>query len=75
MKRSTTGDSSKKSAKKQKVSNATTGGQGKEKETSPGVWPEHFHDVSPVFVWMNFPAKSLCHKLFKVRQIELTHVF
>ncbi|KAJ8595607.1 DEAD H helicase [Rhizopogon salebrosus TDB-379] len=45
MKRSTTRDSSEKSAKKQKVSNATSGGQGKEKESSPGVWPEHFHDA------------------------------
>jgi hypothetical protein len=74
MKRSTTTESTKNSAKKRKVSNAITRRtKGKEKETI--VWPEYFHDVSRVFLCMNSLSKSLCRKLFKVRQIELIRFF
>lgn len=72
MKRSTTTESTKNSAKKRKVSTRSTS-KGKEKETI--VWPEYFHDVSRVFLCMNSLSKSLCRKLFKVRQIELIRFF
>ncbi|OJA19678.1 hypothetical protein AZE42_06950 [Rhizopogon vesiculosus] len=49
MKRSTTTDSSNKSAKKQKVSNATS--KDKQKETI--LWPEYFYDLFKVFKALN----------------------
>ena len=72
MKRLANANSTKKSAKKQKVSSATSKNQGKEQEKAV-EWSEYFHDVSWAFVHMNSLAKLLSTQVVQGVPIEPTH--